>query len=135
MKSLVVLLDRDNHTPLKRAAGWLEPGGVLHLAGILPRPAGIADSLWPQASALLAVELSHLLEQTLATVALPDGARGETHVLSGDTARELSQLAARIKADAVVMDGTAMTSWRRLFAPPPALEMLKNGTDPLILIP
>lgn len=135
MKSLVVLLDHDNDAPLKRAAGWLEPGGVLHLVGILRRPSGVSDVLWPQASAVLAVELSHLLEQALAATALPDGTHGETHVLSGDTARALSKLAAQVKADAVVMDGTAMTSWRRLFAPPPALEMLKNGSDPLILIP
>lgn len=135
MKSLVVLLDHDNDAPLKRAAGWLEPDGVLYLVGILRRPSGVSDALWPQASALLAVELSHQLEQALAATPLPDGACGETHVVAGDTARELSRLAARVKADAVVMDSAAMTSWRRLFAPPPALEMLKNGTDPLILIP
>ena len=135
MKSLVVLIDSDNLTPARRAATWLEPGGTLHLVGVLKRPANLPDNLWPQSSALLATNLSHSLEQALATLELPAGTHGQTHVAEGDTATALSRLAARVKAEAVVMDGDSMTSWRRLFAPPAALELLKRGQDTVILTP
>ena len=135
MKSLVVLIDGENLEPARRAVRWLEPGGTLHLVGVLKRPANLPDSLWPQSSALLATELAHSLEQALAALDLPAEIHGQTHVAEGETAAALSRMAAQVQAEAVVMDGESMNSWRRLFAPSAAQELLKRGQDTVILTP